>query len=94
MAVLIGLLARACHVPDERIRSSSWKYNDDVRGGPPHQDFLHFEGSASLTLKNDTIYRSDTILGFVYFAFRKIDGSDRLLIEMHPSGRIFEYVRI
>ena len=95
VAVLIGAFARACHVPEERIRTSSWKYNDDeVRGGFPHSDFLHFEGSSSLLLKNDTIYRADTVLGAVHCALRKLDGRDRLFIKLLPSGRTFEYIRI
>ena len=93
--VSVGLMYKACRVPDDRIRTTSWKYNDDdVRGGFPHSGFLHFEESSSLVLKNDTIYRADTVLAVLHCAYRKFDGTQRLVIRLLPSGRTFEYISV
>lgn len=85
-------LYRACSLSDESIRATTWKYNGDYLSGAfPHSDFLHLEGG-TLALRNDTIYRADTVLAVVCWAYHKPFAYDRLVIEIVASGRRVEYV--
>ena len=99
VAVLLGfsVLWKSCTLSDDELRTTRWKYNDDERGGIPETDFLHFDNTMyhydrkGLVLRDDTIFRADTVVGVVHRAYRKLDGVYRLVIKILPSERTVEY---
>jgi hypothetical protein len=92
-AIAIGLYLgyQAIVLSDDTIRTTGWKYNDDLQGYFPHSDFLYFD-KGGLLLRNDTIYRADTVLAVVCCAYHKPFTYDRLIIKVIASGRKVEYV--
>jgi len=99
VAVLLGfvVLWKSRTLSEDEIRTTSWKYNDDERGGIPQTDFLHFDNTTyhydktRLVLRDDTIFRADTVVALIHSAYRKLDGVDRLVIKILPSGQTVEY---
>lgn len=95
IVIAVGLCVayEALTLSDRTIRSTEWKFNDDLHGVFPNSDFLFFDDGA-LLLRNDSIFRADSLLAVVVCAYHKPFAYDRLIIKVISSGRKVEYVAI
>ena len=85
------VLFKACSLSEETIKTRQWKFFDDHAADFPRGDFLYFEGG-DWSLRNDTVFRTDTAFAVVDCAYHKYSGKDRLFLRILSSGRIIEFV--